>query len=128
MNFLDKLDLLMEQEGLNKRTLSQRCGVPYMTISDFYKKGYENTRISTVRKLANYFDVTLDYLICDEIIDPHFGKENVSVPDKNTTDVRLHRIVECYDGMDDVGKDSLTEQAEFLLSRHPKCKSASDTA
>ena len=38
MNILDKLDLLMHERGLNKRTLSQACGIPYTTIIGLYKK------------------------------------------------------------------------------------------
>ena len=52
MNFLDKLDYLMEKMSINKSKLSQISGVPYTTIDGFYKKGYENTKISTIRKIA----------------------------------------------------------------------------
>ena len=34
LNFLEKLDLLMEREGLNRRTLSLRSGIPYTTIDN----------------------------------------------------------------------------------------------
>ena len=73
MNILDKLDLLMCERGLNKRTLSQSCGIPYTTIIGLYKKGYEGARMSTVRGLAHFFGVSTDYLITDEITDPHYG-------------------------------------------------------
>ena len=39
--------------------------VPYTTIDGFYKKGYENAKISTIRKIAKALDVSLDYLIDD---------------------------------------------------------------
>lgn len=41
MTFLDKLDNLMHERGLNKNTLSKACGIPYTTIDGWYKKGYE---------------------------------------------------------------------------------------
>lgn len=63
MTFLEKLDLLMETEGINKRKLAIRSGVPYTTIDGFYKKGYENAQISTIRKIAKAFGCSLDYLI-----------------------------------------------------------------
>ena len=34
-NFLDKLDFLMEQKHLNKRTLSLKSGIPYTTIDNW---------------------------------------------------------------------------------------------
>lgn len=66
MTFLDRLDLLMATLGLNKSKLSQLSGVPYTTIDAFYKKGYQNAKISTLRKIAATLGVSLDYLIVDE--------------------------------------------------------------
>ena len=65
MNFTQKLDLLMKQRGLNKNTLAKLSGVPYTTIDGFYKKGYENTKLSTLNKLCSCLDVSLDYLAKD---------------------------------------------------------------
>lgn len=66
MTFLDKLDWLMSEHGLNKRTFSLDSGIPYTTIDGFYKKGYENAKVSTLRKVAQYFNVSLDFLIADQ--------------------------------------------------------------
>lgn len=74
MNFLEKLDLLMGQNNLNKHSLSEKCGIPYTTIDAFYKKGFANAKLSTIQKLANFFDTTLDYLMREEITDPEYGK------------------------------------------------------
>lgn len=65
MTFLDKLDFLMESHGMNKNTFAQKSGIPYTTIDGFYKKGYDNVKLSTLRKIAETFNVTLDFL-CDE--------------------------------------------------------------
>lgn len=65
MNFLEKLDFEMDSIGINKNKLSQLSGVPYTTIDGFYKKGYENAKISTIRKIAKTLGVSLDYLIED---------------------------------------------------------------
>ena len=63
MTFLDKLDLLMQCSGLNRNKLSIMSGVPYTTIDGFYKKGYENAKISTLKKIAKALGCSLDYLI-----------------------------------------------------------------
>lgn len=98
MNFLEKVSFLMQEQGLNKRTLSQKSGIPYTTISDWYNKGFENTRISTVKKLATYFDVTLDYLLLDEITDVNYGKDlspsvkqTATASDKEISSSELHQ-------------------------------------
>lgn len=70
LDFLDKLNFLMETNGLNKNTLSKACDIPYTTIDGWYKKGYEGLRLGTLRKLANYFGTTLDFWIEDEKKNP----------------------------------------------------------
>ena len=61
MDFLEKLNYLMEKNHLNKSTLSKACNIPYTTIDGWYKKGYEGLKLTTLRKLADYFGTTLDY-------------------------------------------------------------------
>ena len=64
--FLKKLDALMEAKGINKNVLAKESGIPYTTIDGFYKKGYDNIKLSTLNKLCAYFGVSLDYLIKSE--------------------------------------------------------------
>ena len=63
MNFLERLDALMAAQHLNKSTLSQLSGVPYTTIDGLYKKGYENAKLTTLRKLAGALGVSLNDLV-----------------------------------------------------------------
>lgn len=66
MNFLEKLDLLLATEKINKRQLSQLSGVPYTTILGYYTRGYEKAQIDNIWRIAKVFGVSLDYLIDDE--------------------------------------------------------------
>ena len=67
MTFTSKLDDLMDKRKINKSILSKESGIPYTTIDGFYKKGTDNIKLSTLRKLAEYFNCSLDYLVDDEI-------------------------------------------------------------
>ena len=67
MGLTDKLDLLMAERKINKAELARESGVPYTTIDGFYKKGSENAKLSTLKKLCSYFGCTLDYLADDDI-------------------------------------------------------------
>jgi transcriptional regulator with XRE-family HTH domain len=71
MNFLEKLDMLMAEKGTNRKDLARGSGVPYTTILSMYDetKGYNNVKLSTLRKLALYFDCTIDYLADDNCND-----------------------------------------------------------
>ena len=80
MDFLEKLDMLMKQKKLNKRTLSIESGIPYTTIDGWYKSGYEGLRLATVRKLADYFQTDLDF----------WARDEAELPDKQ------RRMIEAY--------------------------------
>ena len=43
--------------------------MPYTTIDGFYKKGADNAKLSTLKKLCAYFGCTLDYLADDDSSD-----------------------------------------------------------
>lgn len=70
MNFLEKLNYLMEKNHLNKSTLSKACNIPYTTIDGWYKKGYEGLKLTTLKKLSEYFGTSLDYWADDNLIEP----------------------------------------------------------
>jgi len=84
--FLKVFTELLKTNGLNKRQFSIKSGIPYTTIDGFYKKGYENIRLTTLRKIAAYFNVSLDYLMFGEtpkdnnketlVIQEYFSKLN----------------------------------------------------
>lgn len=100
MSFLEKVDLLMSEHGLNKRQLSQASGIPYMTISDWYKKGFENTRISTIKKLAKFFNVTIDYLLDGEPTPTPLSQKSPAASRLDTAE----EIAEKYSKLDTHGK------------------------
>lgn len=56
----------MKTNGYNKNSLAKESGIPYTTIVGFYSKGTDNVKLSTLRKLADFFGVSLDYLINGE--------------------------------------------------------------
>lgn len=69
MGLTDKLDILMKEKNINKAELARESGVPYTTIDGFYKKGSENAKLSTLKKLCAYFNCSLDFLADDSVSD-----------------------------------------------------------
>jgi len=65
MKFTDKLDVLMDGRGLTRGSLAEAAGIPYNTIVGFYTRGYRNIKLSTLRRLAEFFGVSLDALSDD---------------------------------------------------------------
>lgn len=64
MDFLDRLRMLSRSKGLeNNMQLSKASGVPYTTLDNFYRNGYENVKLSTLKKLAVCLGCTIEYLV-----------------------------------------------------------------
>lgn len=81
MDFLEKINYLMEKHHLNKSTLSKACNIPYTTIDGWYKRGYEGLKLPTLKKLSDFFNVSLDYWADNELTEPipkKGVKQNVS--------------------------------------------------
>lgn len=76
MDFLDKLEFLMKEKNItNLNELSTQSNIPYTTLKGFYTRGTDKIQKSTLKKLADFFNCTLDYLVCDDVVDPskHFA-------------------------------------------------------
>lgn len=77
MTFLEKLDWLMDKYGLSKGSLARQSKIPYTTIDSLYKKGYSNTKLSTLLALSRYFNVSMDYLVNEDITNPRHGFDEI---------------------------------------------------
>lgn len=103
--FLETLNALMDERGLNKGSLSKQSGVPYTTIDGFYKKGYANAKLSTLRQLAAFFNVSLDYLV---------GNDS---DNENTITLSLEekRLLEKYRALNKEGRIKVIEYMVDLM-------------
>ena len=94
MDFLQKLDQIKYENGIKSNMdLSRACGVPYTTIDGFYKKGYENAKVSTLKKIAESFGVSLDWLVLDRPADEHTQTEKALISSWRRADDYSRSIV-----------------------------------
>lgn len=100
MNFLEKLNYLMNQRNLNKNTLSKSCNIPYTTIDNWYKRGYDGLKLETLKKLSNYFEIPLDFWVRDDIqLDACFSSKEKKIIES----YRKHpEIQSCVDKLLDI--------------------------
>ena len=94
MTFLEKLEKLMKEHNLNKSTLSKSCGIPYTTIDGWYKKGFEDMRLSTLKKLSSFFNTSLDFWAYDdEDVEPLSEEKQKFISDVINMDNSLFKLV-----------------------------------
>lgn len=82
----DKIQLLMMQRHMNKSDLSKAIGVSSGNLSD-WANGRSQPSVEKLLKIANYFDVSLDYLC---------GRDD-RYPDPSSDTFELIRIYEALD-------------------------------
>lgn len=104
MELIDKLEMLMKEQNINKAQLSKNADIPYTTVDGFFKKGMDNVKLPTLKKLAKYFNCSLDYLVDDEI--------NVENNEFNLT-VQEKEHISKYRQLKDDGK----EMVDMVLNR-----------
>ena len=100
MDFLQKLDYLKSLRNDTNYTLSQRADIPYPTIDALYRRGYAGMRLSTLLRLSDYFGVSTDYLVRDEVT----SSERIDVESFSGFSVDLLRD---FDDLDDYGKKAV---------------------
>lgn len=71
MTLDEKLDKYMKENNIHDlKQLASKINIPYTTLRDIYlRKSAENSRFSTIKKIANYIDCTFDYIAYDDVID-----------------------------------------------------------
>ena len=67
MNFIKNLDYLLEKKEMKKSDLSREINVAPSTISAWYNGKYEKVSLQVLKKLSNYFNVTMDELVNDDL-------------------------------------------------------------
>lgn len=72
MSFIDKLELLMQENNItSKAELSRISEIPYTTIDGLYKKGTDNIKLSTLKKLSKCLNCTLDCFVDSDDSQPN---------------------------------------------------------
>lgn len=114
MTFLERLDLLKLRTGDTNASLARNSGLPYTTIDGLYKKGYSNMKLSTIQALADYFDVSLDYLIKDQVKEGVTANEEEPIATDELTE-KERRFVAAFTSLSPQNRHTLLVIAEALL-------------
>lgn len=112
MGISNRLTKLMNERDTNANDLASKAGIPASTIYSLIRRDSNRVDIDSLIKIAKALGVTADYLL-------ETGFENQEIP---PTDYKLNRIMNFYNEMDDIGKNELLDQAEFIQKKHPKIK------
>lgn len=95
MDFKTKIDNFMKEQSIsNIKQLALKSDIPYTTLRDCYEKNNtDNSRMSTMRKLAKYMDCTTDYLGYSEIENPKGTIPNLNMVEKKNDFNQLDNVI-----------------------------------
>lgn len=111
MGLTEKLNELMDKKGISKLQLSKDSEIPYTTIVGFYTKGTDNVKLSTLRKLADYFQCSLDYLVDDNECN---NLENT------IDDNEVKELVDMIFNLDEDDKKAIINMVNLISSKNQK--------
>lgn len=101
---------LREQKGVTQTELAKQMGVVRSTICQ-YEKGVHEPDLETLIKLADYFGVSVDYLL---------GRQPADVierPPYDITDKQLLDLIKLYGVMNDIQKAQVLGYVVGLLEQ-----------
>ena len=97
MDLIEKLHILMNRKNIKKISqLSIETNIPYTTLKSIFDGDVNDIRLSTSRKLCDYFEITLDDLLDDDIeITDFYSENNININGLDEKDIEeLNRFVE----------------------------------
>jgi transcriptional regulator with XRE-family HTH domain len=91
MDFVERIKSLMKAKQINRKMLAERSGIPYTTVCGIISRGDgSDARLRSVVKIADYFHVSLDWLV--------YGNEQIKAGRDGMLDV-ARLALECSDAM-----------------------------
>ena len=131
MKYGDRIAYLREQNNLTQQQLADKIGVTRASLSH-YEKNRREPDYETLQKLADFFEVSVDYLLGRTDKPTASGSPRPELTDKDEKDVakRLQKFkeeIEKTDGLafsgeplSEEAKESLIESMEYIFRQTQK--------
>lgn len=105
MSFGERLKQLIEENNITQRQLSKELNIAPTTLSG-YANDYREPDFFTLTRFADYFQVSVDYLI---------GYSDSPCRTQASCDRAVERLLYYYEKLSPDGRDLLLDEARLLL-------------
>ena len=105
----DCLKEYMSKHGYTKADISRMSNIPYTTIDGLFKKGDENTKLSTLKKLASLIGCTID--------DMAFYNEDNNSQSQSQFTQQEETHIKKYRQLDADGKEEIDDLIDVKLAK-----------
>ena len=109
MEFKERLKILRKAKNKTQGDIAQVLNYGYTAISN-YESGRNEPSIADLKKIAQYFDVSMDYLLCvNDIKNPYLpADENIPGED----------FIQKYSALPDESKKQLESMLDWLAAQN----------
>lgn len=127
MTFGERLVYYREKAGLKQKQLAEALAIT-PTRLNYWEKDKREPDLKMLEAICEILNVECDVLLGRKNSDDSISSNQKTPTPEVEVDEQLQCIINCYHEIDDTGQEILAEQAEFLLSKHPKPKDVSNSA
>ena len=82
MNIPERIEAVMKEHKVSRYKLSKETGIAYTTITQILNGRTKNPQVAALQKIADYFDMPLDYFTNEETEDSDQAPEWATAKDK----------------------------------------------
>lgn len=116
MNTLDKILYLLTEKGIQQKTFAENIGVTKHTITD-WKNGRSKSYMKYIDKIADFFDVSADYLLEKTDDKSPLPKEAINIFDNVDMNAFSRQL---YEQLTKEERKKVQEYILFLISQRAK--------
>lgn len=117
MDIYDRIKLLCKQRGETVQDAEQNMG---FARGHFYKWKKSHPTTENIKKVADYFDVSVDYLASGN--NDRFSNQNIELDIELLTNKDLREFIEKWQLLNKDNKRTLKSNMDFMLSEQNKKK------
>jgi transcriptional regulator with XRE-family HTH domain len=122
--FYDVFSGLCEQRGIKPSKAAKECGINKSNVSNWKNNGYV-PRGEALNKIANFFNVSVDYLLGNEQKEKA-SSLNEKKPEDITFDDFSYALLDESKELTEENKNKLLEMARFFKMQQDKEKKSED--
>lgn len=111
MNTLERILELAKKNNMSANKLLVECKLPSNAIS-YWKQGIKKPGIDALIKIADYFNISIDYLVGRES-----AKQTIQNTNINNRSDDLKQFIQLWEQMDEFQKASVMGYAQGLINK-----------
>ena len=111
METINRIFKLINSKGMSVNSFAVDCKINTMLFSH-WKKGRQKPSIDALIKIADYFNVSIDYLVGRES-----AKQTIQNTNINNQNDDLKQFIQLWEQMDEFQKASVMGYAQGLISK-----------